>query len=119
MFKAWAAAALLLLAQPAAAADAPGLDRNADCPDKAAHDTSKAYGARALNGCQVSWTRLVDARQTGGATQDEYIKSCARRCGANRNNGLSGATLALIVVGLAAVGGAAAAAGGGGHPASP
>jgi hypothetical protein len=121
MFKAMGAAALLLLTQvqPALAADAPGVDRKADCPDKTAGETNKAYGTRALDYCQVSWTRLVDARQTGGQTQGEYVNACAKRCGVN--HGLSGTTLALIVLGLAAVGGAAAAAGGGGgsHPASP
>jgi len=115
MNKAIGAATLLFLGlvQPAIAAAAPpGPERRVECPDRAAREADKAYDARALNDCEVRWTRLVDARQTGGETQDEFVNTCAKRCGVKRDR-LSGSTLALIVLGLGAAGGAAAAAGGG------
>jgi hypothetical protein len=110
----WAAA----MAGPVAAANARTDDRRAVCPTREASETDVAYSDRAQSYCEVRWTGLVAARQTGGRTHDEFINACAKRC-APKYGSKGGANLALIGLGLAAAGGAAGAAGGGSRPASP
>jgi hypothetical protein len=98
---------------------AAGAVRGGDaCPDRTAREAARTYGLRARNFCEVQWSSLLTARQTGGATHDEFIDSCLRRC-ATARGATSGAPLGWILGGVGAAalaGGVAAGAGGGSHP---
>jgi hypothetical protein len=111
------AVALMGLGGAGSAADAPR-DRQPSCPAKA---TGEAYGPRARDYCEVRWTSVLAARETGSQTHDEFIDTCLRRCVTARG-ATAGAPLGWILGGVGAAalaGGVAAGSGGGGSHAPP
>ena len=91
------------------------------CPVRLHDEGKQPFVDRVHNYCEVRWSELVAARQTGGQTHDEFINACARKCAGDLAEKQAGSNLALYAGGAALlVGGAAAAASsGGGKPASP
>ncbi|MDB5481165.1 MAG: hypothetical protein JWO83_2218 [Caulobacteraceae bacterium] len=109
MLLGWGAAGSLSAAEGVRDGDA--------CPDRAVREEAKAYGLHAHDYCEGRWTTLLTARQTGGATHDEFIDGCLRRC-ATARGATSGAPLGWILggVGAAALAGGVAAGAGSSHP---
>jgi hypothetical protein len=84
MRKGFAVALLLLLgcAGQAAAADTVDVPR-ALCPVRATGEDAASFDARAYDHCETLWRDLLALNRAGGQTHDQFIRRCARKCGAD------------------------------------
>ena len=82
-----------------------------DCPRVAEEKLRKVSYDRQRGYCEVRWTELVAAHETGGRTHDEFIRTCTTSCQV---------ILAPVASQLGLLGGAGAAGlAGGAKPVSP